>query len=78
MANSFSLGLGTLGRKVARILEQSSKTPAAFIDNNPSLWGKDVEGIRVMSPAEAAGKFDPRTGGGDHNDLVWRGNRQDV
>lgn len=52
-------GAGNLGRKVARILRTIEKTPAAFMDNNPSLWGKDVEGIRVMSPAEAAGKFDP-------------------
>jgi FkbM family methyltransferase len=53
-------GAGNLGRKVVRILARIGKTPAAFIDNNPSLWGKDVEGIPIMSPAESATKFDPQ------------------
>lgn len=53
-------GAGNLGRKVVKILKRIGKTPVAFIDNNRSLWGKDVEGISIMSPAESARKFNPR------------------
>jgi FkbM family methyltransferase len=53
-------GAGNLGRKVVKILKRIGKTPAAFIDNNPSLWGKEVEGVPIMSPTESAKQFDPR------------------
>ncbi len=56
-------GAGNLGRKVLKALQHLGKTPRAFIDNNPALWGKDLFGVPIMSPTEAASRFDPsRTG----------------
>ena len=52
-------GAGNLGRRALRVLQHLGHTPRAFIDNNPDLWGKDLLGIPIMSPAEAATKFDP-------------------
>jgi len=54
-------GAGNLGRKVLRKLKSIGKLPAAFIDNNPNLWGTDVEGVPIMAPTEAANKFDAAT-----------------
>jgi len=53
-------GAGNLGRRAVKILKNIGKTPVAFIDNNASLWGRSVEGVPIMSPAESARKFDPR------------------
>ena len=50
-------GAGNLGRKVVKILQRIGKTPVAFIDNNASLWGEQIDGVPVMSPAQAAGRF---------------------
>jgi FkbM family methyltransferase len=52
-------GAGNLGRKVIRILRGIGKRPIAFIDNNPDLWGKKLEGIPIMSPPELASQVDP-------------------
>src|ERR1700758_3693095 len=52
-------GAGNLGRKVVKKLMDIGKAPMAFIDNNPALWGKEVEGVPVMSPAELARRSDP-------------------
>lgn len=46
-------GAGGLGRRVAAALAQTGLTPIAFADNNSALWGKTVEGLPVMAPAEA-------------------------
>jgi FkbM family methyltransferase len=46
------LGAGNLGRRVARAVK-----PEVFCDNNPSLWGKFVDGISVESPAAAVRRF---------------------
>jgi FkbM family methyltransferase len=54
-------GAGNLGRKVLRKLKSIGKLPAAFIDNNPNLWGTDIEGVSIMAPTEAANKFDAAT-----------------
>ena len=51
-------GAGHLGRKVLKKLIAIGKKPVAFMDNNPNLWGKEVLGIPVMAPAEAASKYD--------------------
>lgn len=56
-------GAGHLGRKVLRTLKQIGKTPIAFIDNNPSLWGKELEGVPITSPAQGAKQSDPRNTG---------------
>lgn len=51
-------GAGHLGRKVLKKLTAIDKHPIAFIDNNPQLSGTDVQGVPVMTPAEAAQRFD--------------------
>lgn len=50
-------GAGNLGRKVLARLRQDNIEPLAFTDNNPGLWGKDLDGIKVLSPEDAAKKF---------------------
>ena len=58
--NKFILfGAGNLGRKVLNKLRQVGKEPAAFIDNNPAIWGKELNGVQILSPAESIKKFDP-------------------
>jgi FkbM family methyltransferase len=52
-------GAGHLGRQVLATLRTSGKEPLAFLDNNPALWGRQVEGVTVFKPAEAARKFTP-------------------
>lgn len=60
LENDFILfGAGNLGRKVLNTLSRTGKIPVAFIDNNSALWGKELNGVPVMSPAQAAGQFDP-------------------
>jgi FkbM family methyltransferase len=46
-------GSGQLGRRVAGLLKTHDITPIAFTDNNEKLWGSEIDGIRVFSPAEA-------------------------
>jgi len=50
-------GAGNLGRKVLRGLRQHNVEPIAFADANPALDGKQVEGVLVLSPEEAARRF---------------------
>ena len=50
-------GAGNLGRNIAQALRSGGNCPRAFCDNNPALWGKAIEGIAVMSPADAAAGF---------------------
>lgn len=47
-------GAGGLGHKVLHGLRQNNIEPLAFCDNNPSLHGQLSEGLRVLSPGEAA------------------------
>ena len=56
-------GAGHLGRMALKKLAGISKRPVAFIDNNPQLWGETIQGVPIMSPAEASKKFDPATTG---------------
>ena len=51
-------GAGHLGRKVFKKLIAIGKRPVGFIDNNPKLWGTEIQGVPVMAPAIAAGKYD--------------------
>ncbi len=51
-------GAGHLGRKVLKKLTAIGKRPLAFIDNNPKLWGTEVQGVPVMRPADATIKWD--------------------
>ncbi|THD01233.1 hypothetical protein B1810_21060 [Panacagrimonas perspica] len=52
-------GAGNLGRKVLKTLRRIGKEPAAFMDNNPALWGTELLGVPILQPSEAAKRFDP-------------------
>lgn len=51
------VGAGSLGTKVLRCLRSMGVEPLAFSDNNQARWGTNVDGVAVLSPMEAAGKF---------------------
>lgn len=50
-------GAGGLGRKALRVLRHHGIEPLAFTDSNASLWGKEIEGLKVLSPVNAAETF---------------------
>jgi len=50
-------GAGGLGRMIGRKLRGLGPRPVAFADNNPGLWGQLIEGVPVLSPADAAARF---------------------
>lgn len=50
------LGAGRLGRTVAAKLRTSGFTILAFADNNRALWHTRIDGLDVLSPAEAAAR----------------------
>jgi len=47
-------GASNLGRKVQAILGKLGYVPRAFIDNNPHLWGTQINSVPVLSPAQLA------------------------
>jgi FkbM family methyltransferase len=53
-------GAGGLGRRTLAGLRQHSIEPFAFADNNPDLWGREQDGLLVLSPQEAASRFASR------------------
>src|SRR3954454_2033190 len=50
-------GAGTLGRRALPLLQQLGATVLAFTDNNSASWGKQIESIPILSPAEAASAY---------------------
>src|SRR5688572_17962321 len=50
-------GAGGLGKKTLAGLHRLGIEPLAFADNNPSLWGKDINGVQVLSLQDAVNKF---------------------
>ena len=50
-------GAGGLGKKTLAGLRSIGIEPLAFADNNQTLWGKDVNGVQVLSLEDAAKKF---------------------
>jgi FkbM family methyltransferase len=50
-------GAGGLGRRTLAGLRQLGIEPAAFTDNNPVLWGQELDGLTVLSPEDAARRF---------------------
>ena len=50
-------GAGGLGKKTLAGLRSIGIEPLAFADNNSTLWGKDINGVQVMSVEDAANKF---------------------
>jgi FkbM family methyltransferase len=57
-SNSLVLfGAGNLGRKTLTGLRKVGIEPLAFADNNPNLWNKSINGLKVISPQDAALKY---------------------
>lgn len=50
-------GAGGLGRKTLHGLRKIGIEPLAFTDNNPNLFGQQVDGLKILSPAFAANKY---------------------
>lgn len=50
-------GSGYLGRHVHRDLADLPYRALAYVDNNPTLWGTEVDGLEVISPESAAARF---------------------
>lgn len=60
-SNSLVLfGAGSLGKKTLTGLRKLNTEPLAFVDSNPDLWNKAVDGIDVLPPSEAAKRFGNR------------------
>jgi FkbM family methyltransferase len=51
------MGAGGLGRLIARITRENGGDVVAFCDNAERLWGHCVDGVQVLSPADAAARF---------------------
>ena len=47
-------GAGNLGRKTLSGLRKIGIEPKAFCDNNSAIWNSFVDGLKVLSPSEAA------------------------
>ncbi len=45
-------GASQLGRKALATLKELGFVPAAFMDNNPALWGTQIDYVPVVSPAQ--------------------------
>ena len=50
-------GAGNTGRKALRILRSHGIEPLAFADNAATVWGHEIDGLKVLSPADAAQKY---------------------
>ncbi len=50
-------GTGQLGRFVLPAVRAAGLELLAFCDNNPSRWGSTIDGVAVLSPAEAMREF---------------------
>lgn len=68
-------GAGGLGRKTLAGLRRLGVEPRAFADNNPSLWGKDVDGIKVLPLPEAAKQFGQNAA---FVVTIWKGEAEDT
>ncbi|MDD5169364.1 MAG: FkbM family methyltransferase [Syntrophales bacterium] len=51
------VGAGQLGVNTLAGLLQLGIDPLAFADNNPDLWGKEINGLKVLSISEAVRRF---------------------
>ena len=68
-------GAGGLGKKTLAGLRRVGIEPLAFADNNSTLWGKDVNGVQVLSLEEAAKKFGKSAA---FIVTIWRGESTDT
>jgi len=53
-------GVGVLGRQTLAGLRKLGVQPLAFCDNDARRWNTEVDGLMVLSPAEAAQRFGRR------------------
>ena len=53
-------GAGNLGQRTLTALRKHGVEPLAFVDNNAVLWGKDLNGIPVISLAEGVAHYGNR------------------
>lgn len=67
-------GAGNLGRKTLAGLRKLGIEPIAFADNDARLWNTLVEGVEVLSPAEAARRHGNRA---TFVITIWRGEAPD-
>jgi FkbM family methyltransferase len=67
-------GAGNLGRKTLAGLRQVGIKPLAFADNNSALWGKTVDDLLVLSPADASQQFGQRA---SFVITIWRAGADD-
>jgi len=72
--NLVLFGAGGFGRRTLAGLRRAGIEPRAFCDNRADLWGRDVEGVPVYSPQDAAARY------GDNSAFVvtiWNGQSKD-
>jgi len=50
-------GAGSLGRQVLALLRRDGIEPLCFSDNNRESWGRSIDGLDVLPPAEAAPRY---------------------
>src|SRR3954453_6466881 len=50
-------GAGGIGRKTLAGLRKLGIEPLAFADNNEKLYAQPMNGVRVMSPKDAASRY---------------------
>jgi FkbM family methyltransferase len=50
-------GAGNMGRRILARLREDGIEPLAFSDNQSEQWGKTVDGLKVLSPKEAAASY---------------------
>lgn len=67
-------GAGNLGRKALAGLRKAGIEPHAFSDNDERAWGSTVEGLPVLSPAEAIAKYGATS---TFVMTIWRGEGTD-
>lgn len=53
-------GAGGLGRKTLAGLRRMDICPLAFSDNNPDLWGQEIDGVPILAPEDAARRLEIR------------------
>jgi FkbM family methyltransferase len=68
-------GAGGLGRKTLAGLRRLGVEPLAFADNNPALWGKEVDGMQVLAVPTAAELYAHRAA---FIITIWRGEGSDT
>ena len=67
-------GAGHVGRRTLAGLRKAGVEPVAFVDNNARLWNTLVEGVKVLSPEDAARLHGDRA---TFVITIWRGEATD-